>query len=158
MSALKQKKVECLWSHIVGSSSIDINSNSLSLFNIIEEISSEVQLQADQVNAELVLPLSYEVISLWEKSGFSGKEVSQDIIVSLYSPSNKLLQEFTYTLVIPHNKERMRFRANVTGLKYEVDGKYEFRIGIKENKGVAVVGTIPVLVKVNKSFVSPIKK
>jgi hypothetical protein len=131
----KNKELKCLWSHIVGSTSVDITTNSLSLFNIIEEISGEIKAPLDDINKEVILPFSYEIISLWQRVAYNNKEIKQTIRIELISPENKELQSFSYDLLIPSDKERMRFRTNINGIKFAGNGEYKILVKIKTKDG-----------------------
>lgn len=135
MNTQKNKEIKCLWSHIVGSTSVDIITNSLSLFNIIEEISGEIKAPLDEINKDVMLPFSYEIISLWQRLGGSNKEIKQKVKIELKSPEDKEVQFFEYDLVMPQDKERMRFRTNINGIKFAGNGEYKILIKIKNKDG-----------------------
>lgn len=153
----KNTKIEHVWSIVCASSSVDTKTNSLSLFNVIEEIT--ITLSPDQVvsfeedkNGKL-LPFSHELVSIWKKTaGFIG-EVSGEIKIKLINPENKILGEFSppSSVVIPKDKERVRTMINFSNLKIDSAGEYRLAIELAEtgNKFKEVF-SLPIGVKILK--------
>jgi len=149
-----QKNIIHEWTLICQSSSVDANNNSLSLFNLIEDIHIEMNSNIGQKTPETVtIPLSYSLVTLWKRK-INSTILSADIEVKLFDPNGKELQKAAYQLIVPPEKIRMRGIMNSQGFTATIDGEYLFKIFIKE-KGedeFTQVGETPVMVNIKKNI------
>lgn len=131
--------MENVWAIICEKSSIDSQTNLLSLFNCIEEIKIEIDKEKMPKNDKLVVPINLQVISLWLIKDLT-KENSSEIKLEFIDPKGKVLNEFINILKVPTGEKRMRNIANIQGLQITEEGRYYYRISQKKsNKFIEVV-------------------
>ncbi len=153
MKNIKSKsKIEHLWTIACSSSSIDGETNNVSLFNIIEEVGIQLQPPVGQVidfEEKKAFPLQMEIISLWKRL-VNDVDIASDIKIELLDPNNKKLQEMPYRLEIKSQHQRMRMRIRVNGMNFTGQGEYHFSVLVKEEEGdnFQEVARIPLLVKI----------
>jgi len=159
----KQKKeyIRHAWTVLCQNSSTDNQTNALSLFNIIEEItvelSADFEKNVDQ-NGLVVVPIQFQLISLWNRMQDKKEELIGNVQITLKDPENKLIQNFEYNLVIPSDKKRMRFNVNLNGIKInpKISGDYIFEVSLMGpmQTDFHKITELPLYIIVNK----PVKK
>lgn len=135
MQENKQKSIKHLWSILCQSSSIDAQSNILSLFNVVEQIVVDLTPEITDSNAGKERPVAvafrFEIVSLWQKIGEANK--NNTVEIEFLDPMGISLMKTDYSLQIPQDKKRIRHSMKVNGLKVTIDGEYTFKIRIKES-------------------------
>ncbi len=128
---MKVNNIEHIWTLTCLNSSIDQTTNLISMFNVIEELKVDVNLQkkTDVIN----VPIRFEIITLWKKLS-SNQEENDDIQINLVDPTGKNISTFNYKLNIPIDKKRMRYRVIVNGLPITKNGIYIFSVKAKDVK------------------------
>ncbi len=116
-----------IWSIICEKSSIDAQTNSLSLFSCIEEIKLEIDKTKMPKSDKLVIPVNFQLISLWTVKDFA-KENTLEIKVELIDPNGKILNEFPNTLKLKKGEKRLRSITNIQGMQITEGGRYYYRI------------------------------
>lgn len=132
----EKQKIKHIWSILCKSSSTDSQSNSLSLFNTIEQINVTPALEERkkiEEGVEKVISVSFpfELITLWKKT-VENEKADAEVEIELFDPKGKSVTKVPYTLSIPQDKKRMRFRAGFMGLNIPMGGEYSFKVRIKE--------------------------
>jgi hypothetical protein len=123
--------IEHIWSQLCQSSSVDQDTNSVSLFHLIEEIAVGRAADAPPPGAEgVVIPISCELVTLWHKRA-EGQHVIADVEVALFDPAAVRLQNVIYKLDIAPQHSRSRFRLKMNGLKITTAGTYSFVVSIR---------------------------
>jgi len=120
--------VEHLWSLLCVSTSIDNQSNNISLYNIVEEVSVKKAKYID--SKEILLPVNLNFVSLWKKLDDSVQENFEQKII-LESPSGEELGGSTHSFSFKENLKRMRVIVKIDGLKLVGGGEYLFKIGLR---------------------------
>lgn len=134
------------WSILCTKSSVDVQSNNLSLFNVIEQINIKTELFASKKAG--AIPMDLELVTLWEKA-VNGQEVKGDIEVELQDPDGKSLGKFPYVVSVP--KKRLRHFMRFNGLPVtDKPGRYTFKIRKREKTGEEFieVGEVPIEVNI----------
>lgn len=129
-----KNKTEYIGSIVCTGASVDQETNNLSIFNMIEEISIfEKQLQAatKDGNKERVAPLSFELVTLWRKN-VKNEGISAQEKIELLDPDDKILQKIEHPILMKSEHKRLRNRIKISGFKITAPGDYTFRIYIKE--------------------------
>ena len=154
---MKKEYIKHAWSVLCQNSSTDQTSNTLSLFNIFEEMTIDLSIDFDKqlVNKEYtVLAIPFQLVSLWNRSTIYNEELVGDVKVVLKDPKNNIVQEFAYKLTIPADKRRMRFSFNMNGIKINLNkgGDYLFEVSVKGPDQIDFqrVAEIPLYVAINK--------
>ena len=122
-----------IWSIIVSKTVIDRNSNMISLFDCIEQLNVNVDKKIVDNNKIKKLSTKFEIVSLWKDNEIS-KERSGEFIIELYDPSNKKINKFESTFVMPKSMKRMRTIITFEGFPMTVEGEYIFKIKFRKNK------------------------
>lgn len=147
--------VDHIWTVITASSAIDRDTNSLSFFNVIEEITidkrrAEVADAFSAETSEMVIPMQFELLTLWKKVADS-EHIIADVEVDIRDPNGTSLQKMVYKLEIAPPHRRLRFRMKMSGFKVTTAGDYLFVLRVREPNTTTFreVTTIPVEVKIN---------
>ncbi len=152
----KIESVEHVWSLICSSSSIDSETNNLSLYNVIERItvtvSSTVVEKAKADNSKgLLTPIDFEVVSRFRKKTES-KTTTFDIRLRLLSPDSRILMtSVEQRIAMREGIRNMRVRNRFNALPVEKSGDYIIIIDVKEIEETHYneVGRIPLEIIVN---------
>ncbi len=131
-----------IWSIICEKSSVDSQTNLLSLFNCIEEI----QLTIDKANMpksdKLVIPFNLQFISFWIIEDDT-KDNSVEAKISLIDPKGNILNEFPVTLKAKKGEKRLRNITNMQGMQITEGGRYCYRISQKKGSKFEVASETP---------------
>ena len=131
-----------VWSIICERSSIDSESNLLSLFNCVEEMKLVVDKTKMPKKDRLIIPISFQVISFWSIEN-SNKENSTEIKGELIDPKKLVLNEFKNTLKTKKGIKRFRNRTNFQSMPITENGRYYFKVSQKKNNKFEVVAELP---------------
>lgn len=146
-----EQKLQHRWSILCTKSSIDAQSNNLSLFNVIEQVDISMELFANRKDG--AVPINLELVTLWEKL-IDGYEVQGDIEMEFQDPQGKSLGKFPY--VISMQKKRHRHIVRLDGLPVtDKSGRYVFKVRKKEEKGGRFVEVGEVPVEINIAYTLP---
>lgn len=130
-----KNKTEYIGAIVCTGASVDQETNNLTLFNMIEEVSIfEKQLQASTKDGdkERVAPFAFELVTLWRKN-VKNQEISAQEKIELVDPNNKVLQKIEHPMLMKSEHKRLRNRIKISGFKITTAGEYIFRIYIKES-------------------------
>lgn len=156
---LANKKVSLLpvkyvWSVLASSSSVDKQTNNLSLYNLLEELSllkSEVaQKQKEAKGAFLPVVFPFQLVTLWERAETGAIEAQAKI--QLVDPEGKILTDAIYGFKIEAQQERNRFIANFNAFPFTREGIYEFRTLLKKGDEFIQVGSVSFRVKLTEKI------
>lgn len=148
-----------VWSIICEKSSVDFESNLLSMFNCVEEMKVVIDKTKMPKNGKLVVPANFQIVSFWSIED-SNKENSDEIKGEIIDPKGILLNEFKNTLKAEKGKKRLRHKVNVQGMPLTESGRYYFRISQKKNDKFEVVGELPLDIDISYKLledINPIK-
>ena len=118
-----------IWSVICQSHSIDKESNNISLFNVLEQVKfSPTPVAADYDEADFVMiSLSFEFVSLWERLGDDETEQTSVRLV-VHDPDGKRVGPDERQMSFSVEKARQRTIVRVASFPYSKPGRYEFSI------------------------------
>jgi len=131
-----------IWSLICERSSIDSQTNLLSIFNCIEEVSLEIDKTKIPDGDKLVVPANIQLISLWTSENFT-EENSTEIKVEFIDPNGKILTEFINVLKTKKGEKRLRSLVGMQGLQVTDGGRYYYKIYQKNNNKFEVITELP---------------
>jgi len=138
-----------IWSIICEKSSIDAQTNLLSLFNCIEEIQLTIDKDKMPKSDKLVIPFNLQLISFWTIEDGT-KDNSVEIKIDLIDPKGKVLNEFPVTLKAKKGEKRLRSITNIQGVQITEGGRYCYRILQKKGAKFEVASETPL--DINLSF------
>ncbi len=138
-----------VWSVMCVKSSIDRNTNSLSLFDTLEEI--DVSYQGDiKMEQKKTVPISFEVISLWFDEAIK-EEQKFNMLIESYDPAGQLMSSFAKDHIIETGKKRLRTVTRINGLNVTTAGIYHLRVKYRFGENIYIeVSDIPFDVKFTK--------
>lgn len=139
-----------IWTVLCQKSSIDVETNQLSLFNCLEEINLTLE-NTEALNNNLVIPVEFQLVSYWSREQ-ADTEVNLTAVGELVDASGKMINSFNNSLVVKQGILRFRNRTNIQGLAITGPGRYYFRLyQIDKMRGVAkeLVAELPLDVKIN---------
>ena len=122
-----------VWSILCKSSMIDSENNSISLLRCIEQVNIK-NSPPDKTGKGLVVPLEFELISLWFDDS-TKKERKFNVRIELFDPSKVKLKYHDNNLVLPKGKKRLRDRTEIKGLPITKSGKYMFKVKYRSQGG-----------------------
>jgi hypothetical protein len=163
MKESKQKSIKFIWSVLCQSSSIDVDSNSVSIFNTVEEIKASFnspkdddlrkEIEKELEKPSLVIPVQLQIVTLLQKTA-ENTQINGEIEVEFMNPEGKSIFKTSHPLTIPVDKKRLRDRMKINGLTITTGGEYSFKVRIKENRESAFeeFTTLPLDVMINRSI------
>ncbi len=131
-----KNKIELTWSILCSSSSVDIDTNNLTLSNIIDEITLPDALFSERpANTDRIeINFNLQLVSLWSRFEQSTTETDITARIELLDPENKSLTTTEFNFQFPGNKTRMRQRTNIPIIVITKPGIYNFRVSTKSKK------------------------
>ncbi len=135
-----------VWSVLCTKSVIDVETNNISLFEVIEELQVRVPL-AGKGNAKFhgVAPVGFQWVSLWTRAEH-GKGTQGHARDRILEPSGAIAFDGEYEVDL-HGKQRTRVRRTVNTV-FKASGRYEFCTEVKSGKTWKEVARIPLTVSV----------
>ena len=136
-----------IWSVIFNRAVVDSNTNSISLFDGVDEITVNFSSLEEMQKPGKNIPVHFTVISLW-KDDDSSRVRKFDYIIELVDPGNKKIAEFTNSPIFDQGKKRLRTITEMNGMMVTEEGEYNFVIKYREKEGkFVVVAKLPIEVK-----------
>ncbi len=132
-----------IWSIICEKSSIDSQTNLLSLFNCIEEVKLVIDKTKIPKGDKLVIPTNLQLISFWIIENFTKANLTE-IKVEFIDPKGKKLNEFVNILKTKKGEKRLRSVTNIQGLPITESGRYYYKISQKKGNKFEVVSELPI--------------
>ena len=141
-----------IWTVLCQKSSIDFETNLLSLFNCIEEINLTID-KSKAPSGNLVIPAELELISYWLVEN-TDKDNTLNIKGELLDPDNKVLNVFENSFPIAKEILRFRNRTHIQNLPISKAGRYKFVMYQKNIKGIfQVVAELPLDVNISYKII-----
>lgn len=148
-----------IWTVLCQKSSIDVETNLLSMFSCVEELS--LQLDKTKPTADkLVIPIDLQLVSFWavEKPE---QDNSLELEGELISPDGEVLNKFSNQFKIKAGILRFRNRTNVHGWPVQGEGRYWIKIKQKVAgaKDFSLITELPLDIKISYKLmeVPPLK-
>lgn len=127
----KTKKIVHVWSILCGSSSIDQQTKSLSLFNILEQLEVSIS-KKPKTNEAISIPMQYQLVSLLKK-GTNDEAVKGEQRIKIVDPNDADIGNFIKEFEISPKHKRVRIAVSIRGFKITSPGVYLFKVGIRED-------------------------
>lgn len=138
-----------IWTVLCQKSSIDYESNLLSMFNCVEELNLSID-NTKVVEKNLVIPAEFQLVSFWTVENPNQDNVLE-IRGELLDPNGKILNQFENRFEIKRDVLRFRNRTNIQGLPVTEAGRYVFRIMQRKagQDSFVTVADLPLDVKIS---------
>lgn len=146
-----------IWSVLCQKSSIDIDTNMMSLFNCLEELNVVID-RTGGAGEHVVIPVELQLVSF-----FSGENADSDgwldLRVEIVDPTGRILNAFENRHEVKKGFLRFRNRANIQGLPVTTQGRYIFRLLRKadESRNFEVISELPLDVKLSYRIMDGVK-
>ncbi len=157
----KVEDIKHIWSIICSQSTIDSETNNLTLVNVIEKITVNVlPADIDKMKADgakgFMLPAQLEVTSFFKKQ--DEKKVGVfDMRVRMTNPVGEtMITSLPQKIGLKEGVKNIRIRNRFAGIPVEKTGEYSFVVDLKDisETEYAEVGRIPLDVIVNTNVVA----
>ena len=139
-----------VWSILCANSSVDQKTNTISLFNVLEQINIEKKALnvAKGAQKNLVATINFQLVSLWKKE-VEQKKFKIEQKVEVVDSYGKILASASMPLEVPEAQKRMRVINNFNGLPISTTGEYLFKIFFKEEASGKFIeqAAVPLVVK-----------
>ncbi len=143
-----------IWSILCRKSTIDSDSNNISLIDIFEQFDVNYEVK-DQKKFTGVfnIPIEYEVVSLWQREN-STKVLHGEVLYEIYSPDNIKQKEILQKIEILEKYRRYRTRLRINGLVVNLSGIYIFKVKLKKEPQTAfkIVAELPLEVNIREKI------
>lgn len=141
-----------VWSILCQESSIDSESNLLSLFKCVEEISLVLNSTEVPKDKKHIVPLKFQLVSFWTTENTDvNKDKVLEIKLDFLDPDKKVLSHFEKKINVKKGSLRFRNRININGLPITKEGRYVFNVLKKKSnkKDHELVAKLPIDVKID---------
>ncbi|MDA2922725.1 hypothetical protein MYX07_05690 [Patescibacteria group bacterium AH-259-L07] len=138
-----------IWSVLCQKSSVDIESNLLSLFDCVEEVNFVVDKTNALKDDKLVIPIEFQLVSFWIIEDVD-KDNVLEIKIELLDPHKKILNHFKNKFNIKKGILRFRNRTKIKGLPVTEEGRYTFRVKqkVRDGENYKVATELPLDIKI----------
>lgn len=145
-----------IWSVLCRKSIIDSETNNISLNDVLEQLIIDIKVKKEdeqKLNA-INLPIEFEVVNMWFKSGKTALKASMS--VDFINPRGSVVKNFIQEFEMTPEMRRMRTRVKILGMALDTSGDYLVKVSIKENgeKEYSQVAELPIEVHINKQIVT----
>jgi hypothetical protein len=119
-------KIIHVWSVLCQSSSVDADTNNISLFNLVEQLGLP-----EDAPFPIALGDAMQIVTMWARIDIN-TPVSGEERISVVSPTNEILQTFPPSVIDLKKFIRLRHRFVAGGLVFPEWGRYLFNIELRE--------------------------
>lgn len=119
--------VEHLWTVLCSRSLVDVESQNISLLEVIDEISVAPEALTDPQG--ITLPLRMELITCWRRSNLA-QGTKTRAKMTLVHPDGRTLEEQSYSVDLSESTRR-RTRFRIPGITVTKAGTYWFRMEVQ---------------------------
>lgn len=142
-----------IWSVLCQKSSIDKDSNSLTLTDVLQQITIDraqlEQMRKRQAKDKIAIPVPFELVTIWDRKDTGERNITGRTRV--IDPTGKILLEQVHKLKFEKDKKGLRFRVRMLGMPITNAGEYVFTVEIREegHKDFEERGRIPLTIKMS---------
>ncbi|HVA48045.1 MAG TPA: hypothetical protein VNH11_16870 [Pirellulales bacterium] len=135
--------IEHIWTFLCRGSAVDRDSNSLSIFDIVEQFSL---VPVDQQPHPQMIPLFFELVSVWARQN-PAEPCREFARVELSQPDNTTLPITEYEVDLMEF-ERSRIRGRLPGFPTNMPGRYFVQVSRRptEDDPWEVVARVPLTI------------
>lgn len=127
--------IEHIWSVACSRALIEKETNNVTLFNVIEEITAEAKVpRADLPAGQPVVPIEFEVVSFWARTNVDepARGLARIVVQPPDGQPNPIGDPYDIDLT---EYQRLRTRAHFDGFRPGESGRYWFIIKKQERDG-----------------------
>lgn len=142
--------IKHIWSVLCQKSSVDQQSNNVSLFDVFEALEVGIKPATNiktSDNPEFNIPIQYQIVSLWTINDAKNNE--GEVRITLINPDGKEKILVSSDLRFLADKRRLRSINQIQGLPVNKSGDYHFIVELKQEEKFQKVADLPLEVKLN---------
>ncbi len=143
-------KIYNKWGLICGSSSVDVNTNLLSVFSVIDEITvSPPKKPLPPLPPEgISIAAQHDFVSVWSRNDLEERKVNA--ILRYRNPDNVELLKKDIVLSFEKGKKNLRLILKFNGFKLKLEGEYRYEIELTDERVEPLIIQASFLVKFSK--------
>lgn len=138
--------MQYVWSVLCRQASVDNPTNTLSMFDCLEQINVTIdksdKSDKKKIGEPINIPLEFEMVQFWRDENVN-RDRTFEVKVELRDANNKILKELDSRLILKKGIKRMRNRMHIKGFLATVAGTYYFVVKLKERNRYKEVGRVP---------------
>lgn len=150
--------VKHIWSVLCKESIVNQEDNLISLIGVLEELNSVMTPVDNSYKKEgkLVIPFNFELVTYLIRE--DSRETKIDIKIEIIDPNSKKLSEVINSATFPESTKRLRARLKIQGLPVSINGKYIFRVFLKDQKDSTYKNVSELPLEVKYKIEEPLRK
>jgi len=142
-----------LWSIICGRAIINNETKTISLIDVLEELTFYNMTESSEGKTKVAFPCDFEVVSYWVRDD-ANREKYVDFSLEIIDPNNEKIGESNNKMSFPQDSQkRMRTIIKSRAFVFTVDGIYLFKIKMNEGSTYRTVAEFPIDVRLRKTEV-----
>jgi len=141
-----------IWSVLCQKSSIDFETNLVSLFECIEEVNLVFNNTKNANDDKMMIPVDWQLVSYWTIDD-NEKEESLNLKIEFIDPNGNCLNSHENKIDIKKDLKRFRGRMTINGFQVTNSGRYYCRVSKKINDSYLLLSELPI--DINISFNIP---
>jgi len=138
------------WTILCQNSSVDSNTNLLSIFNCLEQLVLKIDKNKAPKTDEFFIALGAQLISLWAMKNQDNDNVLE-VRVEILDPVGKSLGKFDQKFEVKKGASRFRSIINIQEIKITKEGRYTVNMQQKKEGGkdFIAVAELPLDIKIS---------
>jgi hypothetical protein len=138
-----------IWSILCQNSSVDSNTNLLSLFSCVEELNVAIDKEKMPKDNNLFVQIAFQLVSFWTVADKNKKNVL-GIKLEVFDPNGKSLGVYDKDFNVAEKAPRFRSIISINGIKVTEAGRYIIKVLQKEDgsKKFKTVAELPLDIKI----------
>lgn len=137
-----------IWSVLCQKSSIDFETNLVSLFECIEEVNMVFNGTQAASNEKMMIPVDWQLVNYWIVDNPLNEEVLE-MKIDFINPEGEVFNTYKNKIETQKNMKRFRSRMNINGFEVTKSGRYNILVSYKNGDDYAEVCKLPVDININ---------
>ena len=135
--------IKHVWSVLCKTSRIDVDSNNISLMDVIETIELSLEGKDFDNKKTNLIPAEYEIVSTFYRDKIGTHEVLE-VEVDVVDPRGDKIATFPSKVEFKEEHQRMRTRFKFTTFGLTTSGVYVYQVHTKRKNRREQVGAVPI--------------
>lgn len=132
-----------LWSLLCKKAIVDVQTNSLSLFGVLEQATITITSKKELKEIS-VIPMDFDLASFWvDEDGRADKQRDIQMLIEISGPDKKKTELSKQKIEVKKGIKRMRTFNHFDGIKFRGPGIYKFVIKHKVGGNYRTVAEVP---------------
>ena len=143
-----------IWSVLCRRAIVDSSSNNLTISEVIEELTVNLQIKniKDSTLKSFNVPFEFEVVSFWKNDGENIDKSEYECEIEIDNPKGKKIRSLPQKIKFPTGIKRLRTILRANGIIVEDSGEYSLKVNVKEKreKKYKTVAELPLMINIIK--------